>query len=89
MGQATATRLDDIWGTAPTTVTTRKAKPTPSVTADHFGCDPGGIVAPKGTPGFEHSERTRQGTPDCFAALAEVIAESFEGPSGMIEAQRL
>ena len=66
MGQATATRLDDIWGTAPTTVTTRKAKPTPSVTADHFGCDPGGIVTPKGIPGFEHLEWTLK---VCLTAL--------------------
>ena len=84
MGQATATRPDHIWGTAPTTVTTRKAKPTPPVAAGHFGCEPGGIVAPKDQTGFEHSERTRQGAPDCFACFAEEIAEGFEGPSGMI-----
>ena len=66
MGQATATRLDHIWGTAPTTVTTRKIRLPLSVAADHFGYEPGGIVAPKGTPRFEHSERTLK---VCLTAL--------------------
>ena len=47
-------------------ITIRKAKPTLSVADDHFGCEPGGIVTPKGIPGFEHLERTLK---VCLTAL--------------------